>query len=181
MLPAHGGRPMAVWEKERGRLCKEDWGRILATDGLPVFVSGGTNANNGSQIHFGISSSMRVVGQRYSFKWLCPSYLPCSLEFYSLWSFSPCIICPSTLCHLDHLLYHACCPVHSASLLYYSLSLTSILLICLQRLKSEMAAKSLLADFCLAFMKFTWGLNFSTLCSFVKWNRLAANGAGGGQ
>lgn len=59
---------MAVRGRDRVRLSKEERGGILVTDGLSVSVSVGTNANNGSQRHFGISSSMRVVSRFRSFK-----------------------------------------------------------------------------------------------------------------
>lgn len=85
-------------ETRRGRLRRDSCDRWSHS----VSVSVGSNANNGSQIHFGISSSMRVVSRVHSFKWFCPSCLPYGLKntaSASLFS-SPLHYLPPSFCHL---------------------------------------------------------------------------------
>lgn len=104
------------WEKRDG-LGKEDRGGILVTDGLLVSVSVGTNANNGIQIHFGKSSSMSVVSQFHTSKWLCPCCLLHSLKFHSLCSLFPLHPVSLCCCHLPR--HHACSPINVASSIYF--------------------------------------------------------------
>lgn len=67
MLPGHGSGPVAAREREtesREDSASKTEGGILVTDGLARHpVSVGSNANNGSQIHFGNPRSMEVASR----------------------------------------------------------------------------------------------------------------------
>lgn len=85
MFPVCGSGRETETQSRWGRLRRDSCDRWYHSPSVSV----GSKANNGSQIHFGISSSMRPVSLVRSFKWLHPSSLPYGLRFHRLCSLFP--------------------------------------------------------------------------------------------